>query len=148
MEQKAVIAKGGAAFSADAGAGQAKCRLLHKLRFAGNISAGGSKAAAGVFDERAGNKVRTYFGRLNDVCKLTLAVIYHDAGMWVYLTDNGTYAAYLLNGESLALTIAPGALNKNSCNLHICSSVADAVVIGLALSVEINLGIINTVKLQ
>ncbi len=64
-------------FTADSGSRQSRRNAFHQVPPAYNVSSCRSNATAWVLDEGPGSDIRSYFRRLDCLCKLAVAVVYH-----------------------------------------------------------------------
>ena len=104
--QKTVVAERRAALATYTGRCEAHGSSVDKLLPPRDISARRRNAAAGIFDERAGDQIRAKIGRLYNIRKLAVAVIDHNDRRGIDGLYRGAYFAYLLHGERGPVLIA------------------------------------------
>ena len=138
LEEGLHQSKGGAQLRAQAGGSQAVGALIDALLGAADIAAGGSQAAAGIFDEGTDDHIGADIAGFDDLGELAVAVIHHADDAGLEFLDKADQLADLLDREGGAGGIALGALNGDQLGLFI-DRLADIFIVEGAVRQQLGL---------
>ena len=134
----------GTHFLAQAGGGEPVGAAVDAGFGAGDVAAGGGKAAAGIFDQGAYDHIRADIGGFDGFHELTVAVVNHDNDIGLDGLAEGDELADLGDGEGGAGGIALGTLDGDHLGSGI-DGLFDILVVEAAVREQVDLVVADTV---
>src|SRR5699024_3143763 len=132
---------------AQARGGEAVGAPVHAGPGAADVPADGGQPAAGVFDETAYSHVRPHVGGLDDIHKLTVAVVHHADHVGLYGFAEPDQLPDLLHGEGGAGGVALAALDGDELG-SLVDGRADGRVVEGAVGQQVRLPVGDAVLRQ
>ena len=142
--QRTVQIQRGTDLLSQTGRAQTVCASVNTALLAADIAADRSQTAAGIFNQRADNHIRTHVGRLNHIHKFTVAVIHHANHIRLDFLNKCNQLPNLLHRKGRAHGITLGTLNRHQLCLFI-DGFSDGRIVKCPILHELHLSVADPV---